>query len=206
MVTLAKLEDIIGDRNHESLFQSRDVELDHNDFYGLGSFDLGSFGELFGRHVDEDATVSNSAVRPSGETGQTYAASAGSQGVMTYPVWYDWDGSQFGYALPEEVERIQDHAAENQQNLELNTMMTEYSVSKDKQHERYMMNLATDLFEEVKTYDADPDTLERLSELLPDLLRAFSVKIGHQARSQTDLDISYFVQTHGGYIARTRSL
>jgi hypothetical protein len=78
-----------------------------------------------------------------------------------------------------------------------------FSDSNGTKMERYIKDLARDLFEAVKTCHGDIKTLERLSELLPDLLTAFAVKIGHQALNQTDLDIAYVVQTHRGYATTT---
>lgn len=149
---------------------------------------------------NEDTTVSGSASRPSGGTQQTYGSSVGYQGVVTDPTLYSCDKSECEVTQPDECERIQAQPAEHQQSMGLYTTKTEYSVSNGSQNERYITDLATDLFEAVKTYHSGLDALERLSELLPDLLRAFAVKIGHQTLSQTDLDIAYFIQKHREYI------
>lgn len=119
---------------------------------------------------------------------------------MTDPTLYSCAESECEDAQHDECERIQAQPAEHQQSLGLYTADTEYSVSNGSRNERYITDLATDLFEAVKTRHSGLNTLERLSELLPDLLRAFAVKIGHQALTQTDLEIAYFVQKHRVYV------
>jgi len=62
--------------------------------------------------------------------------------------------------------------------------------------EGYINDLATALFTTVNTRGSDLDTLTRVSELLPDLLRAFSLKLGCHASSVGDeinRDLSFFI-------------
>lgn len=149
-----------------------------------------------------NTSASYSASRPSGGTRKTHATSAGYQGVMTDPTLYSCDESDCEDAQPDECERVQAMPTEHQQNQGLYSTKTEYSVSNGTRNERYITDLATDLFEAVKPCHADLNALGRLSELLPDLLRAFAVKISHQALSQTDLDVAYFIQKHREYFTR----
>lgn len=114
---------------------------------------------------------------------------------------YSRDESECEDAQLDECEPIQARPTEHQQSMGLYTQTTEYSVSNGPRNERYITDLATDLFEAVKTCHADINTLERLSELLPDLLRVFALKIGHQAINQIDLDIAYFIRKHRGYVS-----
>lgn len=180
----------------------------HSKYRGLDPQHLLSITEEnpdIGSYIDSELaniSVSYSASRPSGGTRKTYASSAGYQGVMTDPTLYSCDESDCEDAQPDECERVQAISTEHQPNQGLYSTKTEYSVSNGTRNERYITDLATDLFEAVKPCHADLNALGRLSELLPDLLRAFAVKISHQALSQTDLDVAYFIQKHREYFTR----
>ena len=83
----------------------------------------------------------------------------------------------------------------------LYTAPTAYSASETStlplpRNEEYISQLALDLFNSIKSYESDRNTLERISDKLPDLLRAFALKIGHKAQSQMHRDISFFVYKH----------
>ena len=78
---------------------------------------------------------------------------------------------------------------------------TTYSASETStlplpRNEEYISRLALDLFNSIKSYESDRNTLERISGKLPELLRAFALKIGHKAQSQMHRDISFFVHKH----------
>lgn len=77
---------------------------------------------------------------------------------------------------------------------------TRYSVSETStlppRDERFIDELAADLFGTVKSYESNRETLERISEVLPDLLRAFALKLGHKAQTPTHRDVSYFVHKY----------
>jgi hypothetical protein len=66
-------------------------------------------------------------------------------------------------------------------------------ISRDKE---YITKLAAELFYTVKSYHSDRKTLRRISEILPDLLRAFALKLGHKAQIQMQRDVSYFVHKY----------
>ena len=83
----------------------------------------------------------------------------------------------------------------------LYTAPTAYSSSETStlplpRDEEYISQLALDLFSSVKSYESDRNTLERISSKLPDLLRAFVLKVGHKAQSQMHQDISVFVHKY----------
>ena len=78
---------------------------------------------------------------------------------------------------------------------------TTYSASETSslplpRNKEYISQLALDLFNSIKSYESDRNTLKRISGKLPDLLRAFALKIGHKAQSQMHRDISFFVHKH----------
>ncbi|KAE8414363.1 hypothetical protein BDV36DRAFT_299097 [Aspergillus pseudocaelatus] len=57
----------------------------------------------------------------------------------------------------------------------------------------YMSELAEDLFTKVVSWQPDAQTMERISEALPELLKAFALKVGHTAPSQMHRDIMAFI-------------
>jgi hypothetical protein len=87
------------------------------------------------------------------------------------------------------------------QNLGLYTTPTIYSASDTSTRplpwdKGYITHLATDLFDTIKSYTSDVETLRRVSKLLPDLLRAFALKLGHKAQTSMQRDVSYFVHKY----------
>ena len=73
------------------------------------------------------------------------------------------------------------------------------SVSSDQQTKEYMIELAAELFGELKIHASDLGIKEHISGFLPDLLRAFALKLGHKAETQDHLDISFFVHKYREY-------
>lgn len=145
-------------------------------------------------------TASYSASRPSGGTQKTYTSTGDPHDVSTEGTEHSRDEPACG--IPQ--------ATGPQRQLGLYTTRTEYSVSDGSdlpasRDERYISDLAADLFEAVKPHHSDVETLERLSEQLPALLRTFAVKVGHQAQTQTHLDVSYFVQKHRRFVVVVES-
>ena len=86
------------------------------------------------------------------------------------------------------------------QNLGLYTTETIYSASETStpplRDKGYVADLAAELFGTVKSYESDRETLKRISEMLPDLLRAFALKLGHRAQTPMHRDVSYFVHKY----------
>ncbi|KAF2690251.1 hypothetical protein K458DRAFT_280092, partial [Lentithecium fluviatile CBS 122367] len=60
----------------------------------------------------------------------------------------------------------------------------------------YIADLAAELFGTVNSIESDKETLKRISEMLPDLLRAFALKLGHKAQSPMHRDVSFFVHKY----------
>lgn len=58
----------------------------------------------------------------------------------------------------------------------------------------YMVDLASELFGVVNSPGLTRDALDRISQLLPDLLRAFAVKIGYQAPTSMHRDVMFYVR------------
>jgi tetratricopeptide (TPR) repeat protein len=83
----------------------------------------------------------------------------------------------------------------------LYTAPTIYSASETStlpppRDETYISQLALDLFSSVKSYESNRNTLERISGKLPDLLRAFALKIGYRAQTPMHQGVSFFVHKH----------
>jgi hypothetical protein len=58
----------------------------------------------------------------------------------------------------------------------------------------YMGELAEQLFGVVNCSGLPRDALDRLSQALPDLLRAFAVKVGYQASSPMHRNVMFYVR------------
>jgi hypothetical protein len=62
--------------------------------------------------------------------------------------------------------------------------------------ENYISELAEDLLSKIYSDDLDSQSIERVSERLPDLLKAFALKLGFGAQTQMHRDIMFFVHKH----------
>ncbi|VUC36652.1 unnamed protein product [Clonostachys rosea] len=81
---------------------------------------------------------------------------------------------------------------------------TEYSVTLTTPFpkvEAYISELAGYLSDKTRSLNVDQETLDRVSESLPELLKAFALKIGHQAPSQIHRDVMVFVHKYRRQIA-----
>lgn len=67
------------------------------------------------------------------------------------------------------------------------------------QSKTYIDDLASRLFMAVASQKPDQETLSRVSRELPDLLRAFSLKIGYRS-TPTQCHIAYFLHKYRGYV------
>ena len=73
------------------------------------------------------------------------------------------------------------------------TVYSDTSSVTSLQREGYISELAGDLFTKVSSWQPDSMTMERISEVLPELLRAFALKVGHNAPSQMHRDVMVFI-------------
>lgn len=62
--------------------------------------------------------------------------------------------------------------------------------------QRYISELADDLFRKLRSEQLDIHTVEKITRILPELLRAFALKVGHNAPSQLHRDIMIFVHRY----------
>ena len=66
--------------------------------------------------------------------------------------------------------------------------------------ESYTLDFAEDLFENFLDLRPELDDVERVSELLLDLLKAFALKLGFQAPMPVYRDVMYIVHKHRRYL------
>ena len=93
--------------------------------------------------------------------------------------------------------------AETQEMTGLYATATMYSASvtpsllplRDK---HFIADLAKDLFKTIKSRVSERTTLERISKMLPDLLRSFALKIGYKAQTSMQRDIMCFIHKYRG--------
>ncbi|KAH8172227.1 Pfs domain protein [Sarocladium implicatum] len=67
--------------------------------------------------------------------------------------------------------------------------------------ELYISDFAEDLFAKILDLHPEPEDVERISELLPDLLKAFALKLGFHAPTPVYGDVVYFVHKYRSAIA-----
>ncbi|KAK0646785.1 hypothetical protein B0T16DRAFT_493694 [Cercophora newfieldiana] len=65
----------------------------------------------------------------------------------------------------------------------------------------YVRDLAIELLKHAAIDASDPESLKRVSSALPELLRAFALKLGYQASSQFQRDVMFFVHKRRKQIA-----
>lgn len=86
--------------------------------------------------------------------------------------------------------------AQNPKDLEWDDARTVYSDASSLpalEKENYISELADDLFSKVRSEQADGQTVERISGILPELLKAFALKVGHNAPTQMHRDVMFFI-------------
>jgi serine/threonine protein kinase len=89
--------------------------------------------------------------------------------------------------------------AQNPKDIESDDVRTVYSDTlslSDMKNESYISQFAYDLFSKVRSEQADGQTMERIFGVLPDLLKAFAYKVGHNAPTQMHLDVMFFVHKY----------
>ncbi|KAJ5113958.1 hypothetical protein N7456_002492 [Penicillium angulare] len=95
--------------------------------------------------------------------------------------------------------RIDENYTEN--NAGLYDSQTQYSASEisslpPPEDSGYMISLARELFDAVSSFQPNEQTMKYIAGILPDLLRAFALKIGHKAGTRMQLDVSFFVHRY----------
>ena len=149
-----------------------------------------------GEKNEQAYTDSSYASRTHEKLERTYSFSGKDRGEITEATEYThqdstFTGSQWG-SDKQDVPTFGLYTAE-----------TIYSASENSalsppRHRGYITELAAELFGTVKYFQLDRETLERISKMLPELLRAFALKLGHKAQTQMHRDVSFFVHKYRG--------
>jgi hypothetical protein len=161
----------------------------------------------YGHRVGEpEETPPNARSEHSNELDQPAPTDSGFESGTHQKSTQTYNSGKESKVVIEDGEHIHDSAfAESQcnpdeapQDMGLYSVDTIYSASEtsNTQAKGYMVELATELFRTVKSHEFDREAMERISNRLPDLLRAFALKVGHKAQSSTHLDVSFFVHKY----------
>ncbi len=73
------------------------------------------------------------------------------------------------------------------------TVYSDISSLASSRQENYVLELADDLYDNVSYWNPDFNTKERIATVLPDLLRDFALKIGHNAETQMHRNVMVYV-------------
>lgn len=84
----------------------------------------------------------------------------------------------------------------NPESDDIGTVYSDVSSLSTLEKEKYISELADDLFDKVRSQQPDQHTMERISENLPALLKAFALKVSHDAPSQIHRDVMFFVHMY----------
>ena len=88
---------------------------------------------------------------------------------------------------------VDDHQADTELD-ESRTIYSDASSVGVVRKESYIAELADDLFNKVcPPRERDVEVMKRISEILPELLKAFALKLGYDAKGKVHRDIMYFV-------------
>jgi hypothetical protein len=76
------------------------------------------------------------------------------------------------------------------------TVYSDASSLADLECESYISELADDLFSKFRDETFDNQTMQRISGVLTELLKAFALRVGHNAPSQMHRDVMFFVHKY----------
>ncbi|KAI9764589.1 MAG: hypothetical protein M1840_008318 [Geoglossum simile] len=89
--------------------------------------------------------------------------------------------------------------AQNPEDQELDDNRTDYSDASSLpplEGEGYISGLADDLFSKARSEQPDSQIMERIFGVLPELLKAFALKVGHPAPTQMHRDVMFFIHKY----------
>jgi hypothetical protein len=110
-------------------------------------------------------------------------------------------GSQL--AIGSQKGLIESHAVDAQYETDagFDDTATEYSDTSSVatwKKESYIEEFVDDLVARVRELQPDEETLDRISKLLPELLKAFALRVGYNAPSRMHRDVMYFIHKYRG--------
>jgi DUF2075 family protein len=144
---------------------------------------------------DEPApTDSGYASKGHGKSVQTHTSAGEDFDVITEDTEHTYQDSAF-------VGLQSRSDSQNLQGLGMYTTETIYSASETSilpppRDKGYITDLAAELFSAMKSFESDKKTLKRISEMLPELLRAFALKVGYKAQTAMHRDVSFFIHKY----------
>jgi ankyrin repeat protein len=86
--------------------------------------------------------------------------------------------------------------SEDAQSDDIGTVYSDASSLPAWDHGSYISELANSLLHEIRSEQPDDTTLEQISQILPELLKAFALKVGHNASTQMHRDVMFFIHKH----------
>ncbi|KAF7157796.1 hypothetical protein CNMCM6106_003925 [Aspergillus hiratsukae] len=91
--------------------------------------------------------------------------------------------------------------AEDTEQAEVSSVYSDASSISDEKREMFISELAEEFANVVRPYQPDEQSWQRISELLPELLRGFAFRFGHNASSQMYRDVMVFIHKHRRNVA-----
>jgi hypothetical protein len=91
----------------------------------------------------------------------------------------------------ESAQSLDDAATEDNR-----TVYSDASSFADLKYESYISEFADDLFSKFRYEKFDNQTMQRISRVLTELLKAFALRVGHNAPSQMHRDVMFFVHKY----------
>jgi hypothetical protein len=89
--------------------------------------------------------------------------------------------------------------AEDTEQAEVKSIYSDASSISDEKREMFISELAEEFANVVRPYQPDEQSWQRLSKLLPELLRGFAFRFGQNASSQIHRDVMVFIHKHRRY-------
>lgn len=98
------------------------------------------------------------------------------------------------------------HSPKDQASDDIRTVYSYASSLCALKEESYISELADNLFSNVRSEQPDAQAMERISGILPELLKAFALKVGHNAPTQMHCDIMVFVHKYRRWVLPSQAI
>ena len=85
------------------------------------------------------------------------------------------------------------HISTSMESDDTKTVSSDASSLPNVESESYIFELVNDLMRKTRSEQPSPETIQRVTVILPKLLKAFSLKVGYNAPSQMHRDVMWFV-------------
>jgi hypothetical protein len=111
--------------------------------------------------------------------------------MQTGPPFLDGGYESAGNSISEDTRFLRDVESDDTR-----TVYSDASSLPAWKNESYISELANSLLSEIRSKRFDDTTLEQIFEILPELLKAFALRVGHNASTQMHRDVMVFVHKH----------